>query len=193
MQIDKAREIIAVLMVTYPNYNPVDTELAAKTWLEATEEYSYEQVSTALGAYIKADTSGFAPIPSKIIDILHKMTVPAELNEMEAWSLVSKAIRNSGWHSEKEYENLPELVQKAVGSASQLRVWALDEDYNEGVIMSNFQRSYRVELKRHEELQKMPLQVRELIERVNVGSDKAKLHSKNEDIKRLEDKGNENI
>lgn len=186
-----AEKIIASMIVSYSNYKPTDVELTAKVWADMLAEYDYSQVSMALKAYINSDNSGFAPSIGQLVDIIHKMTAPAELNEMEAWSLVSKAIRRSSYNSEEEYKKLPELVQKAVGSASQLRVWALDEDYNEGVVMSLFQKCYRTELKRHEELQKMPLQVRELIEQVNVASDKAKLHSKNEDIKRLEDKGNE--
>lgn len=32
MRIEDSRKLIAVLMVTYPNYKPIDTELAAKTW-----------------------------------------------------------------------------------------------------------------------------------------------------------------
>ena len=51
-------------------------------------------------------------------------------------------------------------MQKAVGLPGQLRTWALDENYNEQVAMSGFQRAYKSELKRHEELQKMPHSVR---------------------------------
>ena len=154
----------------YPNYNPIDEELAAETWAGVTEEYTYEQVDIALRSYMKTNTIGFAPAPGQIIDKIHTMTQPQELNEMEAWSLVSKAIRNSGYNSADEFAKLPPLVQKAVGLPSQLRTWALDENYNEQVAMSSFQRAYKAELKLHEELQKMPQNVRNFIEKANVGS-----------------------
>lgn len=48
MTIKDARKLIAVFMVTYPNYKPIDTELAAATWADAMSEYTYEQVSVAL-------------------------------------------------------------------------------------------------------------------------------------------------
>lgn len=182
MTIKEARKFVAVLMVTYPNYNPIDEELAAETWAGVTEEYTYEKVDTALRSYMKSNTSGFAPVPGQIIDKIHTMTAPQELNEMEAWSLVSKAIRNSGYNSVEEFAKLPPLVQKAVGLPSQLRTWALDENYNEEVAMSSFQRSYKAELKRHEELQKMPQNVRNLIEKANEGSYSAQIERKRQDM-----------
>lgn len=178
MTIKEARKFVAVLMVTYPNYNPIDEELAAETWAGVTEEYTYEQADMALRSYMKSNTSGFAPVPGQIIDKIHTMTQPQELNEMEAWSLVSKAIRNSGYNSADEFTKLPPLVQKAVGLPSQLRTWALDENYNEEVVSSNFIKCYRNELARQKELQKMPQNVRRLIEKSNVGSHSAQIAEK---------------
>lgn len=178
MQMEDARKFVAVLMVTYPNYNPIDEELAAETWAGVTEEYTYEQVDIALRSYMKTNTSGFAPVPGQIIEKIHTMTQPQELNEMEAWSLVSKAIRNSGYNSVEEFAKLPPLVQKAVGLPSQLRTWALDENYNEEVVSSNFIKCYRNELEKQMELQKMPQSVRNLIEKANVGSHSAQIAKK---------------
>lgn len=143
-----------------------------------TEEYTYEQVDIALRSYMKTNTSGFAPTPGQIIDKIHTMTQPQELNEMEAWSLVSKAIRNSGYNSVDEFAKLPPLVQKAVGLPSQLRTWALDENYNEEVVSSNFIKCYRNELAKQRELQKMPQNVRNFIEKANAGSYSAQIADK---------------
>ena len=178
MTIKEARKFVAVLMVTYPNYNPIDEELAAETWAGVTEEYTYEQVDIALRSYMKTNTSGFAPTPGQIIDKIHTMTQPQDLNEMEAWSLVSKAIRNSGYNSVDEFAKLPPLVQKAVGLPSQLRTWALDENYNEEVVSSNFIKCYRNELAKQRELQKMPQNVRNFIEKANAGSYSAQIADK---------------
>lgn len=142
---------------------------------DVTEEYTYEQVDMALRSYIKSNTSGFAPAPGQIIDKIHTMTQPQELNEMEAWSLVYKAICNSTYNSVSEFEKLPPLVQKAVGLPDSLREWAMTENLNHEVVMSNFQRAYKTELKRHEEFQRMPQNVRKLIEKANVGSYSAQI------------------
>lgn len=163
-------KIIRIMVDSYPNYKPNDISETVDVWQMMLEEYSYQEVSVALKAYILSDESGFAPSIGKLVSKIHTMTASQELNEMEAWSLVSKAIRNSGYNSVEEFAKLPPLVQKSVGLPSQLRAWALDENYNEQVAMSSFQRAYKTELKRHEELQKMPQNVRQLIEKANVGS-----------------------
>lgn len=178
MQMEDARKFVAVLMVTYPNYNPIDEELAAETWASITEEYSYKQVDMALKIYMKSNTSGFPPVPGQIIDKIHTMTTPQELNEMEAWSLVSRAIRNSGYNSVDEFEKLPPLIKKAVGQHEQLRIWALDEEYNESVVSSNFMRSYRLEVTRENELSKMPKPIAAMIKNANAGSYKAQIEAK---------------
>lgn len=178
MRIEDARKFVAVLMVSYPNYKPIDTELAAKTWEDVTEEYTYEQVNAALKIYMKSNASGFAPVPGQIIENIHKLTDAQELNEMEAWSFVSKAIRNSGYNSVEEFAKLPPLVQKAVGLPDQLRTWALDKNFSEDVVSSNFIKCYRAELERHRELQKMPQNVRVLMESANKDSYAAQIEQK---------------
>lgn len=97
---------------------------------------------------------------------------------MEAWALVSNAIRNSTYNSVDEYAKLPPVVQKAVGLPDQLRIWAMDENYNEEVVMSQFQRSYRSELKRQEEFQKLPSDVQRLIQNTSENSYKAQIQEK---------------
>ena len=200
MTIKESRKIIAVMMATYPNYKPIDAELAATTWANVTEEYTYEQVDNALKMYMQTDTSGFAPSPGQIIDKIHSLTEPTELNEMEAWSLVSKAIRNSGYNSVEEFEKLPPIVQKAVGLPDQLRTWALDEHYNEGVARGHFINCYKQILEREQEIQKMPQAVRDMIAKVNLNATSGQIERKRQqmiesanerkqdEIKALEDK-----
>lgn len=175
MTVKEARKLIAVFMVTYPNYKPIDTELAAATWADAMDEYTYEQVNMAMRLYMKSSTSGFAPVPGQIIDIIHKMSNPQELNEMEAWALVYKAICNSSYNSVEEFAKLPPLVQKAVGLPENLREWAMTENLNHEVVSSNFMRNYKNVVEREKELAKMPSEVRKLIQNTARGSYSAQI------------------
>ena len=175
---EQIQDFLAMIQATYPNFNPPNKTAAVNAWKLALEEYEEKAVHMAFKLYMQTNTSGFAPVPSQIINKIHTMTAPQELNEMEAWSLVSNAIRNSGYNSVEEFAKLPPLVQKSVGLPSQLRTWALDENYNEQVAMSGFQRAYKAELKRHEELLKIPKNVRNLIEKANVGSYSAQIVEK---------------
>lgn len=178
MTVKEARKLIAVFMVTYPNYKPIDVELAAMVWADATKEYTYEEVDLALKSYMQTSTTGFAPVPGQLIEKIHTIKQPRELNEMEAWALVSKAIRNSGYNSESEYAKLPPIVQNAVGMPSQLRQWALDENYNEEVVMSQFMRTYRTEIARKTEFQKLPSEAQRLIQNTSENSYKAQIQEK---------------
>lgn len=171
-------KIIRIMVDSYPNYKPNDISETVDVWQMMLEEYSYQEVSIALKAYILSDESGFAPSIGKLVGKIHTMTQPQELNEMEAWSLVSRTIRNSGYNSVEEFAKLPPLVQKAVGLPNQLKEWALDENYNEEVVSSNFIKCYRNELARQRELQKMPQNIRNLIEKANVGSYSAQIEEK---------------
>lgn len=178
MNITEAKKLIASMMAVYENYNPKDPEFAAKIWADVMPDYSYEQVNIAFACYVRSNTSGFAPTPGQLIDIIYTMTTPQELNEMEAWAVVREAIGRSGYYAMDEFAKLPTTVQKAVGSADQLHVWAMDDDFSESVVMSNFQRAYRVVLDREKEISKIPNSVRMLIQKTFEQSPAAMLEQK---------------
>lgn len=167
---------------SYPNYKPNNISETVDVWNMMLSEYTYDQISVALKTYILSDTSGFAPSVGQLVDKMKSITTPQELNEMEAWALVSKAIRNSGYNSVEEFAKLPPIVQNAVGLPEQLRTWALDENYNEQVVSSNFMRCYRTELARYEELSKMPSEVKALIDNAYKNSDSAQIEQKREEV-----------
>lgn len=167
---EDVQDLLVMVQATYPNYNPPSRTAAVNAWTMALEEYSKDEIAMAFKVYMQTNTSGFAPAPGQLIDKIHSITQPQELNEMEAWALVSRAIRNSAYNSAEEYAKLPPAVQKAVGLPSQLRIWALDEDFNEQVVMSQFQRCYRTEVARAQEIAKMPTEVRQLVQNIAQGS-----------------------
>ena len=127
-------------------------------------DYPYQQAQMALKAYIATDTSGFAPNIGQIIDKMQMITNPAEMNEMEAWSLVSKALRNGNYKSREEFEKLPDLVKEAVGSPENIHNWAQSDIKSiESVIQSNFIKSYRIVVNRQKEMQKLPKDIKAVI------------------------------
>lgn len=175
----EVRQLLAMTQAVYPNYNPPSREAAVNAWLMCLSEYDNNVVMAAFKAYMTTNTSGFAPAPGQLIEILQSLTQPSELNELEAWSIVRKALRNCGYNSEQEFAKLPTVVQKTVGTPQQLKIWACDSEFNENVVSSNFIKTYRAEVKRATELNKMPENVRKLIEMVNTNSASAQIASEN--------------
>lgn len=175
----EVRQLLAMTQAVYPNYNPPSREAAVNAWLMCLSEYDNNVVMAAFKAYMTTNTSGFAPAPGQLIEILQTLTQSSELNELEAWSIVRKALRNCGYNSEQEFAKLPTVVQKTVGTPQQLKIWACDSEFNENVVSSNFIKTYRAEVKRATELNKMPENVRKLIEMVNTNSASAQIASEN--------------
>ena len=153
-----------MVQAAFPNYKPPDKTVAVNTWFLMLSDYPYQQVQMALKAYIATDTSGFAPSIGQIIDKMQMINSHAEQNEMEAWSLVSKALRNGNYKSKEEFEKLPDLVKEAVGSPENIHNWA-QSDINsvESVIQSNFIKSYRLVVNRQKEIQKLPKEIKDMI------------------------------
>lgn len=182
----EVKQLLAMTQAVYPSYNPPSREAAVNAWLMCLSEYDNNVVMAAFKAYITTDTSGFAPSIGQLLDKLHAIQSPQELNEMEAWSLVSKALRNGYYGAVEEFDNLPPLVQKAVGSPDNLRNWSqTDVKAIETVIQSNFMRSYAAIVKREYEIKKMPADVRTLIEDVNKTSYSAQIGAKNRETIKL--------
>ena len=161
---EEAKKLIIVITYTYPNYKPQDLSMAVDVWAEMLSDYSYEQASNGLKAFITTDTSGFAPSIGQLIDKIHSINPQEnELNSNEAWAMVYKALCNSNYHAEEEFAKLPELVQKAVGSADNLRSLAGSSDFNEEVEKSLFTKTYEAVRKRAKEDAKLPEQLRTMI------------------------------
>ena len=81
-----------------------------------------------------------------------------------------RAVQNGIYGSQKEFDALPPVVQKCVGSPGQLKEWAmLDEDVVASVVASNFQRSYRARAAQAKEFLALPADVRKAMQQLGAG------------------------
>ena len=144
----EVQKILMEIEVIYPNFKNGITNPTAliDIWHKFLQKYEYADISAALIEFVETSNNSFAPSISQLIGIVKKhKDIPVKiclLGSAEAWDLVRKALQSSAYNSAAEFEKLPKLIQKAVGSANQLHIWAIDSDYNEGVISSVFKRNY---------------------------------------------------
>lgn len=169
MTTEETKKIFFVVRASYPeSYTKLgehDLHLLLTTWTALLADYSYEQVSLALQRYLVNDTYGRAPKIGQIIDSIQKLNQKNELNANEAWALVYKAICNSNYNAESEFNKLPEVVQKAVGSYHNLQDYAAMSISDVQVtVKAHFKSVYEVEMTRKRELDKLPRQIRERLE-----------------------------
>ena len=93
-----------------------------------------------------------------------KMRTPQEMTAAEAWTLVYRAIANSGYNAKEEYDRLPPTIQRLVGSPQQLREWGMmNAETVQSVVASNFQRSYTVRIKSDREYMALPSDIKQMI------------------------------
>ncbi len=161
-------KILSVLRGAYPAfYRDITKQEAESTialWESLFDEEPYELVGAAVKAFITADSKGFPPAIGQIKERIRQITQPEDMTEQEAWSFVSKALRNSTYGSEEEFAKLPPEVKAVVHDPGQLRQWALaDADEVETVIASNFMRSFRAKQKSSKEYLALPTEVKRMM------------------------------
>ena len=174
MTIDETAAVLAVLQTAYPqfyrNASPEDIGNTVELWAEMFAADDFELVKAAVKAHIASDTKGFPPHIGAIKEAIRKITQPDEMSEMEAWGYVAAALRNSGYNSVTEFEKLPPVVRRIVGTPSQLREWAaMDTDTVQSVVQSNFMRSYRARAQHEREYLALPPEVKGLMEEIAAG------------------------
>lgn len=160
--------IMDILATAYPRFyagpDAPDPEKAVALWAEMFAEDDVAIVAAAVKALIATDERGFPPHIGAVKAKMRQIAAPAGMTSGEAWNLVAKAIRNSAYDSQKEFDRLPENIQRLVGSPSQLRDWAMmDSDTVQSVVASNFQRSFAAREKSDADYRALPGDVKALI------------------------------
>ena len=167
-------EIIAIMQANYPDdfRGMSDKAMNGKInlWFMQFRDDDYKDVLAAVMAHIATDTGRWMPPVGVIKAKLTEIRLPEELTPQEAWELVSKATRNSTYNSGEEFDKLPPVVQRLVGSPMQLKEWAaMDTDTLQSVVGSNFQRSYKVRAAKEREFLALPSAVQQTMMQIAAG------------------------
>lgn len=159
---DETAKILLIINTAFPNFKVADKTATVDAWHFFLVDYEYNDIAIALKTFVATSGSAYAPSASQLIAMTHKADEYTQLNEAEAWALVNNALRNSSYHAEEEFNKLPDLVKKCVGTAEQLHSWAsTSESALDTVIASNFMKTYEKMANRELELKRMPVEARQ--------------------------------
>lgn len=162
---EETKKLLMIINATYPNFNPENLTFTVNAWTELLKEYRYEDVIRGFKIFIASDGGAFAPSVSQLINSIYKTEEVAYPTEVEAWQMVSKACSNGCYNSVEEFARLPQIVQKAVGSASNIRKWAImDSGTFHTVIQSNFLRAYRTAIQADRDYKRYPSEIKALVD-----------------------------
>lgn len=158
--------LVKAMKAVYTQPTFIPDQDAFDVWYSMLKDLDYAVASRAVKMYMQTEET--PPTVAGIRKQAAKLRADEsdDLNETDAWSLVWKAIRNSGYHAEEEFAKLPSVVQRAVHSPEQLREWALLENIDGKtvtVLQSDFQRTFRVEQQRERDRNKLSPDVSRLI------------------------------
>ena len=164
----EAARVVLKISTMYANeYSkiPADNlEMIVQMWADTCEGYTGEQIEAALQQYMANDTSGFAPKPGQLIQYLVAPEDSNDLTASEAWAMVVKAMSNAIYGAEEEWEKLPPMVQRAVGTSYVLREMAMMPVESMGVEESHFRRAYLSQLESERVRRRSPASAMKLIE-----------------------------
>lgn len=144
MTLQDTKQLMAMIMAMYPAFQPKDPQETLKAWAWALEPYDFREIQKGFQAYIRSDTTGFAPAVGQLIGKAQE-ALSGELSDGEAWGMVVIALRNSTYGAEREFAKLPKVVQRAVGTPQVLTQWGQLEEHMLSGAEASFKRAYKTE------------------------------------------------
>jgi hypothetical protein len=163
---EETRAILSVLKAAYPHFYKDQTKdeltKVLDLWSTMFEAEPAKLVTESVKALLT--TCKFPPTIADVKEKLLMLTRPPDLTEQESWNLVYNAIKSANYHAQENFDNLPPILQRLVGSPNQLREWAQMEPKPLEVASSNFMRSYTARVKQEKEFQVLPQSNKQIIQ-----------------------------
>lgn len=125
---NETSKLLIYLRASYPahymKFTDTDYEAMIDAWTVTLNDYDFNAVFAGAQAFVATDRAGFPPSVGQILGCMQQ-AAKAPIRQMtgaEMWDLVYKALENLDWmHPEREYEKLPRIAQKIVGSPAALK------------------------------------------------------------------------
>lgn len=164
--------IVVILKAVYTDQKFLPDKEAVGVWYGLLKDIDDQAIEAAVSKYMM--TGKFPPTVAELRAMSGEMTGGREnlMTVGEAFSRYWKAVCNSTYHSEEEFEKLPEIIKKAVGSPEALKEVATRDDINFDVERSLFERRFTTVQNRARQDAQISPEVRGMIAAVIESSDR---------------------
>ena len=159
---DDTKRMILYLRTAYKGFcEDVNLTDAVNVWHDAFKDEDVHVVSEATRNYTRS--SQYPPTIAGIQSQINMIRNPE--TDAELWALIVKAAKNSTYGAVEEYEKLPEVCQRFVGSPTALKDFGqIDQGTLQTVVKSQFIKS-APNIREHTSVQKgLPDSVKAVIE-----------------------------
>ena len=138
----------------------LDNEVEMEVWYRLLSDIPDNVAIAAANTYMA--TKVYPPKPADIREIAVSITQKetGELTSAEAFSLYWKAVSNGIYGAQKEYDALPEIVQRASGGVGAIQAAAMDENTNYDVEKALFEKRFNTIKSQMTEEAKIPESVK---------------------------------
>lgn len=164
--------ILGTLKTAYPRFyadmSRKEAEEAINLWQEMFRHEKPALVTAAVKELI--NSFKYPPTIADVKDKMYELIKTDTETPVELWNAIKKAMRNSTYNAVEEFERLPEIAKKFVGSPNQLREWAISDDYNDGVIKGQFFKQVEIIKQREKDNSMMLPEVRNLVQQLSANS-----------------------
>lgn len=165
MTIDETKMILGILKTAYPNFYK---EMSKQEMLNVVDLWAdiFKNDNSKLVTVAVKELINSFQYPPTIADVKNKMysLTNNDKTPSELWDRLQKAISRGIYHSEEEFEKLPDEVKEFVRSPRQLKELAMmDSDVVHSVTKGQFFKQIEVIQKRKEEDKKMLPESKELL------------------------------
>lgn len=182
------KRLTAEISAIYPE--AIRDEFAASIWYRALKDIPYKALQAAFELHMQS--SPFPPKPADLragAERLVKNTAESLPPFEGVWRQVTRALRNSSYHAEEEFDKLPAIAKEVVVSPENLQKWAvMDIEELETVQKSLSRRNYDTLKKRKVEDAKLSLRLTQQIEAAAISYRDSHALTYREPVKKLPEK-----
>lgn len=174
------QETIQVITLLAGNYDSISQksaeqkQLMVNTWYECLNDLDYRVVLQAVKKSIIQ--SPYIPTIHDIRKNALALIQPNNNNALDDWNECYQMICNGTYMTQEEFDKHSPICKKFLGSLTQLKAYATNEDFNLDVVRSNFLKQYEILDKRKQENELLPPKMQDFVNQI----------SQNVDIKQLE-------
>lgn len=153
-------QLISIATANFPNMQGKDMRATLTLWEKALNDIPYDVAEKALLKVLS--TSKFFPTIADIRESATELTQPRIMDAMEAWGLITKAIKEHGYYDkENGMKSLPPDVAEMVRRFG----WnELCTNTNPDTMRAQFRMAWESQSKRINEYQKLPSEIRQMID-----------------------------
>lgn len=177
MNRDQVIAILKILKTSYPKfYSDMSKEDMLNTIDLWSEMFAHENPALVVAAVKNLiNTFKWPPTIADVKDEMYKLTQTETETPVEMWNKIKSAMSRASYYAQEEFDKLPEVAKKFVGSPNQLREWALSIDYNDGVTKGQFFKQYEILKQREKDNKLMLPEVRNIAKQLMSNMDATKL------------------